>query len=105
MAKTFGISAGATTGFTAVGTLRNYTETTNAEVTYSRAAAGTADSDDGGIVQPKTASAQLELVGTAAAAGDTITVSGQAYIVTKASTTWEVPGATVQDVEMTQKLS
>ena len=102
MAKTFGMWAAATTGLTAVGTLRNFTKTTNAEVTYSRNAAGVADSDDGGIVQPVTVSGQGEVDGTVPAAGTTLTVDSVVYILTKVGTTYEVPGATVFDFEATE---
>ena len=92
MAKTFGMLAAATTGFTGVGIIRDYKRATNAEVKYGLAATGAPDSSNA-VATPKTMSAELELDGTAPVAGtDDITVGTDVFHVTKSETAYSGAG-------------
>lgn len=105
MAKVFGILSDATTGFTSIGKLTDYTETATAEVAYGRAAAGNPDADNGGILGPKTMSGKLEIDGTVPAAKTTITVGTTTYILTSVSKTYVIDGVATCDIEGTERFS
>ena len=92
MAKVFGMVAAASTGFTAVGTVRSYKRTTQAEVKYGKTAAGVPDKSNC-VAGPTTISAELEVDGTVPAAGvDSITISAVAHHLTKVEQTWSGDG-------------
>lgn len=101
MAKTFGILTAASTGFTAVGELSNFSRTSTAEVGYGNDANGEPNADNGGILQPQTISATLEVTGTIPDPKDTIAVAGVTYIITSVGEVWEVGAAYKADIEAT----
>jgi len=103
MAKTFGILSAASTGFTAVGTLSNFTRTNTAEVGYGYDANGEPDSDDGGVRGPETISATLEVDGTLPAQKDTITIGTDVYIITNITETWQIGSAYGAEIEATEQ--
>jgi len=75
MAKEFGHITGNGTAVSSIGTLVDLSITDSAEVAYSTDATGAPDGDNGGVMQPKTMSATLELSGTKPAAKTTLTLA------------------------------
>jgi hypothetical protein len=99
MARTFGMLGAASTGFTAVGVLRNFKRTTQAEVKYALTAAGVPEASNC-VAGPKTISATLEVDGTVPVAGSTLTVDAVVFGLTKVEQSWEGDGAaSTLDVE------
>lgn len=82
MAVVFGMLSDAATGFTAIGVLRNFEITVQAEAKHARDANG-APTDSNFVAGPTTMSATVEVTGTPPAAAASITVGSDTFKVTK----------------------
>lgn len=100
MAIVFGMLADATTGFSAIGILRNFERTETAEAKHARDANGE-PSDSNFVAGPVTASATVEITGTAPSAKAAITVGSDVFAVTKCTQKYSGDGDVyVADVEL-----
>jgi len=100
MALAFGMLEDATTGFNAVGVLRNFERTETAEAKHARDANGE-PSDSNFVAGPITASATLEVTGTAPAAKAAITVGSDTFAITKVTRKYSGEGDVYTcDIEM-----
>ena len=104
MAKTFGMLADATSGFSTV-VLRSFKRSTQAEAKYGLTAAGVPDKSSF-VAGPLTMSASAEINGTVPIAGTTeITVGAATFHLTKVEESYEGDGSVAMvDMEGSVKL-
>lgn len=105
MGKSNGTLTAQQTGTSSIGTLRNFNITKTANVEYSRDADGEPDGDNGGVREPETFTAQLEIDGDVPDVKDTITVGDTVYILTSVSPAYEAGKFAVVDLEGTEQIS
>ena len=105
MAKEFGIATNTETGFSGVGTVTSFTKTTNATAVYARDSNNDPDASST-HKDPTTASAELELSGTAPTAGTTeITIGADVYHTTSAAQAETAGAYQTVSVELSEKIT
>ena len=104
MAKTFAIASDVVTGMTAVGTVKDFTKTTNGTAVYGVDANGEPDASSVHR-DPTTASSTLELSGTMPVAASTeITIDSDVYHITSAAESQTAGEVTTAALELSEKI-